>query len=171
MKESETKRIIRHATEADMPQIMQLIEWGRQKMRATGNTDQWTNGNPRPEVIMRDIANGNSYLVEDGGEAVATFAFVSGPDITYKHIYEGRWLDEEGEYYVVHRLASAPHVHGILKIVFDYCFTRTANIRIDTHRQNVPMRQALQKYGFRYCGIIYLLDGAERLAFQRCQST
>jgi N-acetylmuramic acid 6-phosphate etherase len=32
------------------------------------------------------------------------------------------------------------------------------------------MRYALEKYGFRYCGIIYLLDGAERLAFQSCKS-
>ncbi|MBQ5456348.1 MAG: GNAT family N-acetyltransferase, partial [Prevotella sp.] len=54
-----------------------------------------------------------------------------------------------------------------MKAVFDYCFTRTTNIRIDTHRQNVIMRNVLQKYGFRYCGIIYLLDGAERLAYQR----
>jgi hypothetical protein len=28
------------------------------------------------------------------------------------------------------------------------------------------MRHALEKYGFCYCGIIYLQDGAERLAYQ-----
>jgi RimJ/RimL family protein N-acetyltransferase len=65
-------------------------------------------------------------------------------------------------------MASAPEAHGIFKTVLDYCFSRTTNIRIDTHRQNTHMQRALEKYGFRYCGIIYLLDGAERLAYQRC---
>ena len=73
-----------------------------------------------------------------------------------------------GEYWVIHRLASAPDVHGVLRAVLDYCFARTTNIRVDTHRQNVIMRHALEHYGFSYCGIIFLLDGAERLAYQKC---
>ena len=102
-------------------------------MRAVGNIEQWNNGNPTRDTLLQDIEDGNSYLVEDDGIAVATFAFVEGPDITYEHIYDGWWLDEMGEYYVIHRLASAPNTHGIMKAVFDYCFTRTTNIRIDTH--------------------------------------
>ena len=160
------ERVIRKAIDGDLLRILELIECGRQKMRATGNQDQWTEGNPRQELILQDIANGNSYIVEDDGEAVATFAFIQGPDITYKRIYEGQWLDETDDYFVIHRLASMPGVHGVLKAVLDHCFTLTPNIRIDTHHQNVIMRYALEKYGFRYCGIIYLQDGAERLAYQ-----
>ena len=81
---------IRKATEKDLPRILELIDFGRQKMRAMGNTDQWTHGNPRREVLMQDIEKGNSYIVEDDGESVATFAFVEGPDVTYHHIYEGQ---------------------------------------------------------------------------------
>ena len=174
-KHSNTMRKIRRASENDLPRILELIDFGRQKMRAMGNMDQWTHGNPRREVLLEDIEKGNSYIVEDDGEAVATFAFVEGPDVTYQHIYEGQWLDEptvdgsvQTNYWVVHRMASAPEAHGIFKTVLDYCFSRTPNIRIDTHRQNTHMRRALEKYGFHYCGIIYLLDGAERLAYQRC---
>ena len=29
------------------------------------------------------------------------------------------------------------------------------------------MQHILQKHGFRYCGIIYLLNGDERLAYQK----
>ena len=29
------------------------------------------------------------------------------------------------------------------------------------------MRHILEKEGFKYCGIIYLEDGAERLAYQK----
>ena len=30
------------------------------------------------------------------------------------------------------------------------------------------LQKALAKYGFEYCGIIYLEDGDERIAFQKC---
>lgn len=161
-------RTIRIAKEDDLPRILQLIECGRRKMRVMGNMEQWTDGNPKPDIIQMDIYDGNSYVVEESGVVVATFAFIEGPDITYDVIYKGRWIDDMQPYYVVHRMASMPGVHGILKDVLEYCFTKTTNIRIDTHRQNMLMLHALPKYGFNYCGIIYLEDGAERLAFQRC---
>ena len=164
---SNAKRTIRLATLDDMPRIMELIACGRQKMRVVGNVEQWTDGNPRQETIAQDIDDENSYIVEDNGVPVATFAFIEGPDATYEQIYQGEWIDLLGEYYVIHRIASAPNTCGILKFVLDYCFRRTTNIRIDTHRQNVIMRTALPRYGFKYCGIIYLADGAERLAYQR----
>ena len=67
-------RHIRMASEDDLPRIMELIECGRRKMRAMGNTGQWTGGEPRVEVVMGDIEDGNSYLVTEDGIAVATFA-------------------------------------------------------------------------------------------------
>ena len=73
------ERVIRKAIDGDLLRILELIECGRQKMRASGNLDQWTDGNPRQELILQDIANGNSYIVEDDGEAVATFAFKTSP--------------------------------------------------------------------------------------------
>lgn len=160
-------RHIRKAEEHELPRIMQLIECGRQKMRAMGNIEQWADGYPKEEVIMQDIENGNSYLVIENGVAIATFAFVEGPDITYREIYEGRWIDSVAPYHVIHRAASVPSVHGIMRTILDWCSCRTNNIRVDTHRQNTIMRQALKSNGFLYCGIIYLLDGAERLAYQR----
>ena len=159
-------RTIRIATEQDLPRILQLIEYGRQKMRQMGNIEQWSDGNPKRELLVEDISRGYSYVVEEGGVAVATFAFIEGPDITYDNIYNGKWVDDMRPYFVVHRMASMPGVHGIFNDVLDYCFRYTDNIRIDTHRQNHLMRHAMEKYGFAYCGIIYLLDGAERLAYQ-----
>ena len=152
---------------ADIGCIMDLLEMGRQKMRANGNMEQWTNGNPKQALVEEDIRNGNSYVMEEDGEVIATFAFIEGPDVTYKTIYEGEWMACEKPYHVVHRMASRHDVHGVFKDVLDFGFEKTDNIRIDTHRQNAIMRKALEKYGFTYCGIIYLLDGAERLAYQR----
>lgn len=41
------------------------------------------------------------------------------------------------------------------------------NIRVDTHKDNLVMQHILEKRGFRRCGIIYVKDGTERIAYQR----
>lgn len=158
---------IRPASMVDITAIMQILDCGRQKMRANGNLEQWTDGNPKQSLIEADINNGNSYILEEEGKAVATFAFIECPDITYNNIYEGEWKENTLPYHVIHRMASLHGTHGVFKDILEYCFERCNNIRIDTHRQNSIMRNALSKYGFEYCGIIYLLDGAERLAYQQ----
>ena len=159
---------IRPASMVDITAIMQILDCGRQKMRENGNTEQWTDGNPKQQLVENDIRMSNSYVVEEeNGEIIATFAFIEGPDITYNNIYEGKWKENTLPYHVIHRMASLHGTHGVFKDILEYCFERCNNIRIDTHRQNSIMRNALSKYGFEYCGIIYLLDGAERLAYQQ----
>ncbi|PTL32921.1 GNAT family acetyltransferase [Prevotella sp. oral taxon 376] len=159
-------RTFRKATAEDLDRIMQLIECGRQKMRQNGNTRQWADGQPSRETLSQDIAIGNSYLLEEDGMPIATFALAPGPDATYQKICQGEWLNDE-PYYVVHRMASMPGKHHVFGDVLDYGFTRTGNIRIDTHRDNATMRHLILKYGFHYCGIIHLADGTERLAYQK----
>ena len=103
---TELTRNFRRARVADLPRILELIECGRQKMRAAGNNEQWTNGQPSQEVIEEDIRLGESYVMTENGKVVVTFAFKPGPDVTYAKIYEGKWLDDVKPYYVVHRLTS-----------------------------------------------------------------
>ena len=160
-------RMIRKAEKNDVPVIMRLVDEARGIMRSCGNMNQWTDGYPSRETIETDIDNGHCFLcVEENGEIVASFAFIPGPEPTYKEIYEGQWLDDK-PYYVVHRLASSASSHGVFNDVMDYCLDVAGNLRIDTHRDNVIMRHLLPRLGFTYCGIIYLADGAERLAYQR----
>ena len=85
----------------------------------------------------------------------------------YARIDGGAWLDDEAPYGVIHRLASTPQSHGVGKACIDWCFERIPNLRIDTHRDNRIMQHLMQKMGFSYCGIIYLANGDERLAFHR----
>ena len=147
--------------------IMQLVKEARGIMRSCGNMNQWTNGYPDKDTIENDILNGHCYLLEEeDGEIVASFAFIPGPEPTYNEIFEGDWLDD-APYYVVHRLASTAASHGIFNDVMDYCMAVAGNLRIDTHRDNVIMRHVIERYGFTYCGIIYLLNGDERLAYQK----
>lgn len=150
----------------DVPVIMRLVEEARGIMRSCGNMNQWIGGYPSEETIIEDINNWHCYVCEEeGGALVASFAFIPGPEPTYKQIYEGQWLDDR-PYYVVHRLASTAASHGIFNDVMDYCMGVAGCLRIDTHRDNVIMRHVIERYGFSYCGIIYLLNGDERLAYQ-----
>ena len=159
--------LIRKSTINDLPFIIKLINDGRQKMISEGNTTQWTNGHPSNEQIISDIKNGVSHLIVDKQtqHPLATFALIEGPDPTYAQIYDGQWLNTL-PYYVIHRVASAPGVHGIMRMVLNYAFSFTNTIRIDTHQDNRTMRALLQKYGFTYCGIILLENGDPRLVYQ-----
>ena len=161
---------IRKSTFEDLPVILNLRDQAREIMRSYGNVNQWPEGYPLQERFEKDIEEGYNYVMADNdGVLVGTFAFIPSPDITYKVIYDGRWLNDE-PYHVIHRIASTPDSHGVLDAILDYCEALDPNIRIDTHQDNIVMINGLKKRGYQYCGIIHLLNGDERLAFQKCIS-
>ena len=158
---------IRKSTLADLPTILNLRDQAREIMRSYGNIFQWPDGYPRDDMFLKDIELGGSHvMLNEEGTIVGTFALLPSPEVTYNVIYDGQWLDDE-PYHVIHRIASTPESHGILDTLLDYCESRVANIRIDTHEANIIMRKGLEKHGYQYCGIIHLLNGDERLAFQK----
>ena len=163
-------RIIRHATPADMTDIMKVMEVAKQTMRSSGNLNQWGDGYPSEDVFASDMDRGGGMVMDEDGRVVAYFAFLASPEPTYEKIYDGKWLDDEQPYHVIHRIASYPDVHNIFSDIMDYAFSKDRNIRIDTHRDNRIMQHNIKKHGFEYCGIIYLASGDERLAYQRISS-
>lgn len=164
------KVTIRKATYPDIRQIMPVIDAAKGIMRASGNFGQWVNGYPSEAAIASDIDKGNGYVLVDQGTVVGYFAFIASPEPTYSYIEGGEWLEPSLPYYVIHRIASFPEVHGVFKAIMDFAFSVCPNIRIDTHRDNHIMQHNIIKYGFRYCGIIYLESGDDRLAYQRIQA-
>ena len=163
-------RQIRPAVTADIPAILDLLEAARGIMRADGNLHQWADGYPRAEDIAADLERGCGFVLEEKGAAIGYFAFLPAPEPTYAQIYEGAWLDDALPYHVIHRIASGPGSHGVFRDIMDWAFAWDRNIRIDTHRDNHIMQHNIRKYGFSYCGIIYLASGDERLAYQRLLS-
>ena len=69
----------------------------------------------------------------------------------------------------MHRIAVLRHGKGVVDFCINECFKVFPNLKIDTHRDNIPMQKVLKRNGFCYCGIIYLESGDERLAFQKAQ--
>lgn len=165
---SEKERIIRRATlPDDAEEIMAVFSAAKDIMRQSGNACQWAGDYPSLDVVQSDIEKDGGHVVVEAGRIVAYFAFLPSPEPTYAKIYDGEWLNDVSPYHVVHRIASFPDVHGIFKCVMDFCFENDTNIRIDTHRDNHIMRHNIEKYGFAYCGVIYLASGDERLAYQK----
>ena len=156
---------IRAAYINDLPDIMRVLEAAKQIMRSSGNAGQWVNGYPSEDVILNDIEKGYGFVVE-ADRIVGYFAFIPYPEPTYSYIEGGSWLNDE-PYHVVHRIGSYPEVHGVFKAIMDWCFSQDRNIRIDTHKDNHIMQHCITEYGFNYCGVIYLISGDSRLAYQK----
>lgn len=175
---------IRKTEICDLDALMPIFDEARGTIAALG-IDQWQNGYPSREVIERDIALSQSRVVTEGGvctvsgrldgEIVATFALIFDGEPTYNKIYGGEWLTGDRDSYIaIHRVAIsvAMRGRGIAGEIMSYAAdaARTLgrrSLRIDTHRGNVVMRKMLEKQGFTYCGVIYLADGAERVAYER----
>ena len=109
------------------------------------------------------ISSGTEGGVEKS--PVAYFALLPSPEPTYDYI-DGAWLTDE-PYGVIHRIASYPESHGIFSAIIDFAAARYPHLRIDTHRDNRIMQHVISAAGFTCCGIIWLPDGTERLAYER----
>ena len=146
---------------------MTVLDAAKGIMRSDGNTGQWVKGYPSRGIVEADISSGYGFVVLDGARIAGYFAYIPSPEPTYSYIEGGSWLEDTLLYHVVHRIGSVPEVHGVFRAIMDWCFERERNLRIDTHRDNHIMQHCIESYGFTYCGIIYLADGAPRLAYQK----
>lgn len=165
----------RKAIYQDIENIMQIIEHGQEYLKNQG-VNQWQNNYPNREVIAKDIEQGYSYLVEMDSTIIATVAISFDGEITYDKIFQGEWLSND-EYCVIHRMAIHKSRRGtgissyLMSSIEDLCKERNINsIKVDTHRKNEPMQTYLKKNVFKYCGVIYLQSGEERLAYEKVLS-
>lgn len=147
---------VRRSNMEDIPAMMDLYAQARVFMRENGNPNQWDENYPSRELLEKDIAFGNSYIVEDDEKNLAaTFAFIKGEDPTYYGIENGAWLNHE-PYGTIHRLAGNTSYHGIASGCISWCKSQIGNLRADTHEDNKIMQHLLEKNGFVRCGIIHL---------------
>ena len=157
---------IRKACFCDINEADAIYSAAKKFMHDNGNPDQWSGSYPSGEDVRDDIEKGIGYVCVDGDEVVAVFAFDVAREKTYDKIYDGEWK-RDGEYAYIHRIAVKHHGKGIIDFCFSECFKIHSNLKIDTHRNNIPMQKVLLRNGFEYCGIIYLENGDERLAYQK----
>jgi len=157
--------MIRPANTNDLDELQRIFAAARRYMAASGNPNQWAEGYPSDELLLREIRSHHCYVMADNDRPYAAFCFIFGADPTYAEI-DGAWLNDE-PYATIHRIASDGTHPGILHVAVEWGSQITGNIRIDTHKNNAPMLSALAREGFLHCGTIRCWNGSPREAFQK----
>lgn len=158
--------MIRPARMDDLPEIERVYEAARAFMRAHGNPHQWSDwGYPEHALLVKDIEKRQLFVVAEAGAIHGVFAFIPGDDPTYAVIYDGQWPNAL-PYGTIHRIAGDGTVKGLVQKALDFALQTVSEVRADTHQDNFPMQGALQKCGFRRCGVIHLASGDPRIAYQ-----
>ncbi|ERK29388.1 GNAT family N-acetyltransferase [Clostridium intestinale] len=162
----------RKTVESDVNNVMGVIKQAQDYFKERG-INQWQNNYPNSDTINNDITKGHSYVLLKDEDIVATVAVSFDGESTYNNIYDGKWLTND-KYAVIHRIAVDNTYKGlglsseIIKRIEELCVINNVHsIKVDTHRENLSMQRLLKKNNFEYCGIIYLLDGNERIAFEK----
>lgn len=170
--------MVRLAKTEDVHEIMAMIGDAKAELRQKG-VDQWQDGYPDEAQIRKDIGNHESYVVipddKEDGNLAGTAMISLRKEKTYERMASGQWLTgAKGRYAVIHRITtSKTYKHkGAAAQLLMYAEAlcrdhRAESIRIDTHQDNLTMQTWLEKHGFIYCGVIYLEDGAPRLAYEK----
>ena len=162
--------MIRQARPEDIDAIMAIVG-DAQKALAELGIDQWQDGYPTRDIILRDIDLGQGYLCDDATEGIIGYsAIVLTGEEAYCQIDASQWNTSK-DYVVVHRLCirNALRRKGIATELMQYAITKAkeANLsgfRIDTHKGNIRMLSLLERLGFKYTGRI-LYESGEREAF------
>lgn len=161
------KILIRKAKYEELDSILEIYSYAKRFMEEHGNKTQWAGANAiTRENIEPLIRKEQLFVGEENGKIQFVFAYIQGEDPTYAVITEGSWLND-APYGTIHRLASAGTTKGVVKIVTNWALEQNANLRIDTHHDNLVMQNALANAGFHRCGIIYLANGDPRIAYHK----
>lgn len=162
---------MRPATVDDVPAIVATLEAGRALLAADG-IDQWQDGaGPDVDLVTSDVARGWGRVFLIGGQVAATAALIDEPEPAYDQVVEGAWqvrgdaaapAGAAAPYATIHRVAVAPAFRGIhvaqrfyARLIEEARARGFAEIRVDTHADNVRMQHVIASAGFtRACTVL-----------------
>lgn len=158
------------AKTSHLQSVMTIIGQAKARMGAQ-HIDQWQDGYPNEESIITDINKKQGHVFLKNRQVVAYAAIVHGKDPYYENI-DGQWLTNDN-YITVHRIAihndflHRGYADHIIRYAEKYAKKQgIPSFRIDTHHDNLFMRNLIRNNGFTYCGIVQVRDG-ERLAYEK----
>ena len=164
----------RKATQEDIDQVMEAVEFSRELLRLQGN-GQWQDGYPNRNDFLNDINNGRLFVIPalDNPNNIASVCAFTYREEDYHHLYEGAWLTNL-PYMVMHRVAVKKEYHqqGYGKKLFELFEIQAKeegyrSLRIDTHEGNAVMRSIIASFGFVYCGKAILTPNKDRMVFEK----
>ena len=156
----------------DIPYVMNITNQAKNLLKKNGSL-QWQQGYPNEDAFTEDIKNNSLYGIYEDNKLNAFGAFVYGKDLNYVEI-DGKWdIPANDKDMAIHRVAVGENNHGkkfglkMLKYGIEYakklgCLT----VKVDTHKNNIPMQKSILKSGFTYRGVIKILkDKLDNLRF------
>lgn len=162
---------IRLASLDDRNRIMEIIAQAQEYLKNEG-IPQWQNGYPNIETVINDINSNHNYVLVDNNNVIGT-CMISFDEDPYYKVIEGNWLSNK-PYVVIHRIAIDTTVKGkgLASHFFKFCECHASKkgvnyIRIDTHELNTSMQRCIEKNGFQKCGVVYVMDHAPRIAYEK----
>ena len=155
---------IHRVTNEDLSKVMIITNSAKKLLKGNGSL-QWQQGYPNEETFTNDIKNGSLYGLYEDNELMGFGAYVLGKDLNYVEINEGKWdIPANDKDMAIHRVAVDENCHGkkygikILEYGVKYAKNRgCSTVKVDTHKNNIPMQKCIQKSGFIYRGIIKIL--------------
>ena len=163
---------VRRAELSDLERVMEVLGDGRAALGELG-IDQWQQGYPSKDVVLRDIAGGNCWVAvpEDEGVVMATACITLDGEPIYD-VIDGAWQTDstsaDPSYATVHRVAvsSQGARRGLARLLFGHAEKLALDagyrsVRVDTHAGNIRMRTLLPSLGYSQCGVVMLADPKE----------
>lgn len=156
--------MIRKANKNDINAIVDIYKIAQEYM-AKNAINQWAKGYPTKEDAADNVEKGISYVLENENGIYGTFVLAEGDDPTYRTIENGEWMSDL-PYLTIHRVASNGKERGVFNEIVAFAKSKSDHLRIDTHKDNKHMQELIEQNGFKYCGIIHLLNGSPRQAYE-----
>ena len=151
--------MIRHATAADLDAVCAIYKEIFDKERSGECYTQWIEGvYPTPETAARGVAAGTMFVLEEGGEVLASMILNSHQAAEY---YEIPWLygASDEDVLVIHTLVVSPRAAGrgvgtrMVDFATGFAMGRgCAVIRLDTNAKNTPAQRFYDRCGYRLVG-------------------
>ncbi|RAK62728.1 GNAT family N-acetyltransferase [Hymenobacter edaphi] len=150
--------LVRPATAADLPAILDIVRRVVPLMQAAGNF-QWEADYPNEAVFRQDIDRAQLWVAEADGAVAGAAALTTDQDPEYA---QADW-DPAEPAIVTHRLAVDPAVQGrgvaaaLLEQAERLATERGLNsLRVDTNSENHATQRLFPKLGYRFAGEITL---------------
>ena len=160
----------RIANESDRESILEIYLEGSNSLKNDG-VDQWQ-GNYIP--IFKDIDEHlgiDLYVLEYHKRVVSTVCLVEGIDEDYENI-KGKW-NTSIPYISIHKVATSNtfkkqyFAKKMMCYVENFALRKKCDLRIDTHQDNIKMKNFIISCGYKYTGEVVLQGKLERLAYDK----
>ncbi|MBQ2252383.1 MAG: GNAT family N-acetyltransferase, partial [Clostridia bacterium] len=162
---------------SDLEEVLLMTLEAKATLKARG-INQWQSGLPNRESVTADLACGCCFgFISDDGRIAAFTRLSYEPEADYETLLSGAWLTGSDGYATTHRTVVAPEFRstGLSDRLLEEAARRAKehgcrSIRVDTHRDNAPMRALITRQGFTECCTFLLStpdDDPERIGYEK----